>query len=263
MSFKYQRMFAQGVVSLGVLLAASGVCVAEEGTVSGSASYRERIALPAGAVFEAVLEDVSRAGAAAEQLGITRLEPAGSPPYAFRIAYTQDKIVPGHRYAVRARILLDGKLLMTTDTLKPVITNGQTENIELVLRPVGRRAEPPAAAAGLLNTYWKLIRLEEKPITVRPGQREPYLLLRPGSKPGVDVYSGCNRISGQYVQDGAQLKLDLLSTSLRACLPDDSVEHRYLNALAKVVAWRISDQQLTLINAEGTELLLLESRYLR
>jgi uncharacterized lipoprotein YbaY len=36
---------------------------APETTVTGTATYRERIALPAGAVFEAILEDVSRADA--------------------------------------------------------------------------------------------------------------------------------------------------------------------------------------------------------
>jgi len=37
-----------------------------EGAVRGTATYRERMALPPGAVLEATLEDVSRADAAAE-----------------------------------------------------------------------------------------------------------------------------------------------------------------------------------------------------
>jgi hypothetical protein len=40
-----------------------------EGAVKGTASYRERMALPPGAVLEATLEDVSRADAAAEVIG--------------------------------------------------------------------------------------------------------------------------------------------------------------------------------------------------
>ena len=45
-----------------------------EASLTGTATYRERIALPPGAVFEATLEDVSRADAPAEVLGRTQME---------------------------------------------------------------------------------------------------------------------------------------------------------------------------------------------
>jgi heat shock protein HslJ len=51
-----------------------------EGAVKGTATYRERMALPPGAVLEATLEDVSRADAAAEVIGQTRVEKPGNPP---------------------------------------------------------------------------------------------------------------------------------------------------------------------------------------
>jgi putative lipoprotein len=51
------------------------------GTVEGAATYRERIALPPDAVFEAVLEDVSRADAPAKVLGRATINPAGQPPF--------------------------------------------------------------------------------------------------------------------------------------------------------------------------------------
>jgi putative lipoprotein len=45
---------------------ATAVCIpASAATLQGSAAYRERIALPPDAVFEAVLQDVSRADALA------------------------------------------------------------------------------------------------------------------------------------------------------------------------------------------------------
>ena len=42
----------------------------QRGTVTGTATYRERMALPANAVFEAVLEDVSKADAPASRLRV-------------------------------------------------------------------------------------------------------------------------------------------------------------------------------------------------
>jgi copper homeostasis protein (lipoprotein) len=53
------------------------------GMVQGTALYRERIALPSDAAFEAVLEDVSRADAPARVLGSARLDQAGNPPFRF------------------------------------------------------------------------------------------------------------------------------------------------------------------------------------
>jgi uncharacterized lipoprotein YbaY len=91
-------------------------------SIQGTAMYRERMALPPAAVFEAALEDVSRADAPAETIARTRVASPGNPPIAFTIAYDPARILADHRYVVRARILLDDKLLFTTDTATPVIT---------------------------------------------------------------------------------------------------------------------------------------------
>ena len=54
-------------------------------TVSGTASYRERMALPPEAVFEATLEDVSKADAPVEVIGQVRIEAPGNPSIRFTI----------------------------------------------------------------------------------------------------------------------------------------------------------------------------------
>ncbi len=95
--------------------------------VTGTAAYRERIAMLPGTVFEAVLEDVSLADAPATVLGSYVNDDAGNPPYGFAIDYDAAAIQPGHRYAVRARLTgPDGRLLFVTDTLAPVLTQGQS-----------------------------------------------------------------------------------------------------------------------------------------
>src|SRR5690606_41970759 len=80
-----------------------------------SATYRERIALPPVASFEATLEDVSQADAAAIVLGTARLEPAGQPPFRFTIEYDPSKLEPGRNYAVRAKVTQAGQLWFTSD----------------------------------------------------------------------------------------------------------------------------------------------------
>ena len=107
------------------------------GQVKGTATYRERMAMPPDAVFEATLEDVSKADAKAEVIGQARIEQPGNPPIRFEITYDPSRIVSSHRYAVRARILVGGKLFFTTDQHYPVLTGGKGNEVALLLRRVG------------------------------------------------------------------------------------------------------------------------------
>jgi uncharacterized lipoprotein YbaY/heat shock protein HslJ len=122
--------------------------------VRGTATYTERIALPDNVVFEAVVQDVSRADAAAVTVGRTRIENPGAPPIAFTIAVPAEKIDPRGRYSVRATLSGNGRLLMTTDRHTPVLTQGAGGPVELQLRPVASareaRAAPSAATLGAL-----------------------------------------------------------------------------------------------------------------
>ena len=144
------RWLASAACCSLVLLAAG--CMTDEAspqpTVTGTATYRERIALPAGAVFEATLEDVSRADAPAEVLGRTRIEAPGQPPFRFSISYDPRRIDPKHRYTVRARVTLGDELLFTTDTNYPVLGEGQASHVDMLLRKTGASSPAsPAAAA--------------------------------------------------------------------------------------------------------------------
>src|SRR6266700_1022932 len=107
------------LTAAGAILFVSGQACAQ---VLGTATYRERIALPPEAMFEATLEDVSRADAKAEVIAKARIERPENPPFAFEILYDASKIDPKRRYAVRARILAGNKVLFTTDPHYPVLT---------------------------------------------------------------------------------------------------------------------------------------------
>ncbi len=129
-----------------------GIALAEA-FIEGTALYRERMALPPGAVFEATLEEVSVADRAAAVLGRVSIAAPGNPPIHFRIPYAENEIAPGHRYSVRARIREGERLLFTTDQLQPVLTQNQNPPVDLLLRRVGGatppRVTPQAAQPGL------------------------------------------------------------------------------------------------------------------
>jgi copper homeostasis protein (lipoprotein) len=119
--------------------------------VRGAASYRERMAVPPGTQLEVLLLDVSRADAPAEVIGKTVNADAGQPPYRFEIPYQSDRIITSHRYAVRASLRHEGRLLFTTDRIYPVITGGHPTDVQLLLNSVPTPGPKAAEANGALD----------------------------------------------------------------------------------------------------------------
>lgn len=122
------RITAFALCLTGILLCGASWA----GTLQGTAMYRERIALPPDAVFEAELQDISRADAPAVVLGRARLDPAGQTPFYFEITYDDAAVQPGHSYAVRAIVTHGQRLLFTTDRVCPVL-DGSGKPLEMLL----------------------------------------------------------------------------------------------------------------------------------
>jgi putative lipoprotein len=105
--------------------------------VTGTVTYRQRIAMPPDAVLVVQLVDVSRADAAAEMLGEQRVGFEGRQvPIPFEIDYDPGRIDQRHRYTVQARILVGEELRFISSTAHPVITQGNPTSIDVVVTQV-------------------------------------------------------------------------------------------------------------------------------
>jgi len=145
-----------GLATTTLLAAVVAQAPALAGTITGTASYREHIALPPDAVFEAVLIDASLADAPARELGRVRLQPAGQPPFRFSIPYRDSDVTPGGRYTVRATVRQGERLLFTTDTFTPVLTGGPRQPLNLVMVRVGGPGPTaPTSPLGRLPASWR------------------------------------------------------------------------------------------------------------
>ncbi|MFO1305761.1 MAG: META domain-containing protein [Burkholderiales bacterium] len=239
--------FAVGVaVACGAAL--YGLAPAQAGVVSGTATFRERIALPPGATFEAVIEDTSRADAPAMVLGRFGPVPAGSPPFAFRIEYDDAAIMPGQRYGVRASVRLDGRLLFTTDRHVPAFAGDKPVAITMVR--VKDAPAKQAAQATLRNTYWKLVAQNGKPAVVAKGQREPHIVLK-ADEFKVSGSGGCNNIVGGFTLDGDRLRFTGMGSTMMMCPEGMEQERDFLKMLETVARYRISGEALTLADDKG------------
>jgi putative lipoprotein len=117
---------------------------AKSGTVSGLVSYLSRIALPASAIIEVKLQDVSLPDAPAKV--ITKEEIAlgeRQVPVPFELKFDPGKIDPKHMYSVSASILVNGELRFISDKAYPVLTRGSAAHVEVLVKPVTRST--PAA----------------------------------------------------------------------------------------------------------------------
>lgn len=240
--------------------AVSGAATAP--VIEGTAAYRERMALPPNAEFEAVLQDVSRADAPAMEIGRTKIPNAPLPPIRFTIPYDAAKIDPSHTYAVRAVIRVDGRLWFTSDTHHPVLTRGAGDTVDILMKRV---AEPPKADAALLNTYWRILSLAGEPVTVVDGKREPHVILR--SSDGRDSWSatvGCNNLAGALAITGDRIAFRSGLATLMACPPPlETLEKSLGQSLVASTQWRIEGDRLELRDDAGVQTLLCEAVYLQ
>ena len=107
-----------------------------EGLVSGTVTYRQRIALSPTAVVEVKLLDVSRADGQAITIAEQRIQPEGRQvPIAFELRYDPSRIQQRRQYVIQARILEDGRVRFLSSDAYPVITGGNPSTVEVIVRP--------------------------------------------------------------------------------------------------------------------------------
>lgn len=125
--------------ALAVLAAtAAPAARASSETVSGSVSYRQRIALPATAVLRVELKDVSRQDVASEEIAAVEMRPRRQVPIPYALRYDPSRIDLAHMYAVSARITIDGRLAFISTRINAVLTRGASDKADILLEPVGR-----------------------------------------------------------------------------------------------------------------------------
>ena len=148
--------------------------------------------------------------------------------------------------------------MFTTDTQYPVLGAGQENHVDVLLRRVGAAAmtqEAPVTASPE-NAEWTLVRLGEQPVTSNDKQRAPSFTMNSADK-RVSGSGGCNRFTGNYTLAGDQLKFGQLAGTMMACLEGMEQEQAFHKALTSTAAWRITDEQLELLDGGGKSLATL------
>lgn len=260
-----------------------GICLmplgalAEDASVTGTAIYRERIALPPNAVFTALLQDTSLQDVAAVEIGRTVIDPAGHPPYHFKIAYDSAKIDQSHTYTVRASIMVGERLMFTSDTAHRVLTGGAGSHADIMMKMVSKKtplprtkAAKPARYNGLFTYMADAAMFQE----CRTGQRFPVAMeaafpqlqhaysnnaVSPGAMTRLSVWA---TVEPRPKMDGAGTEPTMIVQRLDQISADQDCAEPQPDADLTNTYWRLTDLgEMTVGNVPGNRepYLLLEA----
>jgi putative lipoprotein len=223
--------------------------------ITGTVTYRERIALPPDASVQVRLDDVSQPEASPKRVAETTMPTAGKQaPIAFELPYRAADIVAGRRYVVRAKIIAGDKTLFSTKTPYPVITRGAPTKLEILVQQAGSRPgrpKPAPTGEGLTGVEWKLVALGTAPALAPPQGQTAHLTLDPAKKT-VAGSTGCNRFAGSFALVDGALHLNPGAMTMMAC-QDEAMhqEQAFVEALKATTGYRLTDGSLELLDAEG------------
>lgn len=115
------------------------------------------------------------------------------------------------------------------------------------------------ATVPLEKTYWRLVEVEGKPVLSATGARVPHVQFDPAKK-RVTGYSGVNGFFGGYDLSGEALRMPRLASTRRAGpLELMELESAFLKALAATRSYRITADELELLDSSGRVLARLKA----
>jgi putative lipoprotein len=183
-------------------------------TVSGTLTYRQRIALPAGSIIHVALVEIRGKATESVVLSDQSFPASGQVPIPFAITFDPKVVDPARHYAVRARITdADGRVFWATPRPVPVLTQGHPNQAEVMVAPAGSyQIAPPA------TFFFECEGLE---FTARHDPKGIYLFL-PGRTlllPETPSASGAKYSDGKAVfwSKGEEALLEVDGTTYKAC----------------------------------------------
>jgi copper homeostasis protein (lipoprotein) len=123
----------------------------------------------------------------------------------------------------------------------------------------GETCGNPLVTANLIDTYWKLTRIGDQPVPLRPEGREPHMILQSDGN-RVGGFGGCNRFMGGFRQAERSLEFGQIASTMMACMDGMDLEQEFLGTLGATSTWKITGEHLELYDSGGTVIARFEAR---
>lgn len=111
-------------------------------------------------------------------------------------------------------------------------------------------AGTPEAYTQLTDTRWQLDSAYQRDAVLYNERGVPYLRLRSADQ-RAEIFTGCNRVRGDYVLGPQTLRFDALALTRMRCANAMAQESRMMRALENTAGYRVSDTTLILLDDQG------------
>ncbi|MBN9241509.1 MAG: YbaY family lipoprotein [Mesorhizobium sp.] len=244
------ELFIFGFTPLVVgMMAAPVASVAAEQVLKGEVTYRERMALPAGALVTVQLADVSLADAPAAVVAEQKITPTGQVPVPFELKFKSSAVLEKHSYALQARITVNNELMFINDErhqVDPATSEPQT----IVVKMVRQQAEGGDAAA-IMDRTWALTFIDG--IGGIEGSKATFRLQKDGRVVG---QAPCNRYFATAGTKGMTMTIGKPGATMMACEQKLMAQERaFFDAFGKVAGFKLENGALVLTAQDGRALL--------
>lgn len=236
------------LLTLCLALVPSGA-LAQDGQIAVTAAYRERSTLPADAILDVELLDVSRADAPAIRIASQRFRMDRVP---LRVSLSYDPAVIDDRmtYSIAARVISGQQVIFRTTSSYPVITRGAPVMVDILLIAMPEVRPDQASADGqrIAGITWALNEIGGRAFI---GEDPPTIAFEEDGS--FSLYAGCNRFRGMAAfSEGEMVFRKPLAGTKRACPePRMRIERGVLEALDATVSYRRYGSSLALGNTAG------------
>lgn len=224
------------VLALSALLVPSS----EVPLITGSVTYRERMALPADAVLTVALDQFE----GGEQTNVSEVKMAlngQQVPVMFGIPFTKSSIRSGAQYGMRAEIRSQGRVWFESPRHTMVIAN-DVYQVRLDLVKAAPMVNP------VLNTTWELFWMNGRMITA---SRPPSMRLD-SAKSELTGFTGVNRFSGRFTYTAPTIQLDPgAMTMMAGSTAAMEVEKQFLDVMMQSNRATVFEGELTLSRGES------------
>lgn len=230
--------FRPFVLAISFLTFLATTLVATGGTVTGSATYLQKIALHPGTTLTVSLLDISLADAPAKTLA-SKEYVVDAVPVAFSLDYDDTEIDARFTYSIDAEMRHDDELIFRSTTIVPVITNGAPNHVDIVLEMI-RVSELP-----LEDTFWEIQSILGKEITT---DRKPTIRFAKDSVVAIDTT--CNKMSGKIAIESQTVTFaeNMMSTLMACPDPYNSLEIEIKSALPSITNYHARSAVMEFLN---------------
>ena len=173
---------------------------------------------------------------------------------ALEKAYLNSGAAPGQMLKAELNVKISQRKLVDRQT------KGSTLVVEKFIDLIPKElCQNPYSKAKLQNTYWKLTRINSKPVALtKSNAREAHMIL---GNTEIKGHSGCNRFNG---------KIDIKGNKISAVGPmmmtrmfcKGSVENEFMSVLQGMHSYKLEGEYLEVFNEDSKSLARFESVYL-